>query len=324
MSIDEPTPHPEKTKSVSRQEMARHTRRSFLIGGIAAAAVFGAYDWLDHAPRIGELRTPLRDALRFNAALSRALFSNRQLAPAYPSSRLTGLRLNNDVGLNTDMLLDSWRLQVVGLENPRQYPQFIEDVALWKYRSKGGNSPLAQPSDGNSGSDSKSITMHPIEIHQTLNIPLAPPSDKTRIPGIVLSMTDLRKLPFTEQITQFKCIEGWSQITSFGGLRFADFVKAYPPARHPDGSYPRYVLMETANGLFSSAFDFADMLHPQTMLCYKMHGQSLTPGHGAPLRLATPFHYGYKQIKQIARLTYTDKRPLDYWSRRGYDWYAGL
>lgn len=308
-----------------RQRMARHTRRSFLVGGVAAGATFAAYEWLAHTRQIGELQSPLRRAEQFNAAVSRALFSGPQLAPTYPRSRSTELRLNGNIGQDPDMVLASWRLQVVGLDHPQRYKQFIEDVDLWDYKS--ASRPEASIWGGEVQSlDPKRKPGEPIHVEQTLNvtIPVADASDTDRTPGIVLSMDDLRALPFTEQVTQFKCIEGWSQITSFAGARFADFLKAYPPQHNPDGSLPRYVAMETADGTFSSSFDLASLLHPQTLLCYEMDGKPLSPGHGAPLRLATPFKYGYKQIKQIAKLTYTDQRTADFWEGLGYDWYGGL
>jgi DMSO/TMAO reductase YedYZ molybdopterin-dependent catalytic subunit len=308
-----------------QQRMARHTRRSFLAGGAAASATFAAYEWLAHAKQIGELQSPLRRAEQFNAAVSRALFSGPQLAPTYPRSRSTELRLNGNIGQDPDMVLASWRLQVVGLDHPQRYKQFIEDVDLWDYKS--ASRPEASISGGDVQSlDPKRKPGEPIHVEQTLNvtIPVADASDTDRTPGIVLSMDDLRALPFTEQVTQFKCIEGWSQITSFAGVRFADFLKAYPPQHNPDGSLPRHVAMETADGTFSSSFDLASLLHPQTLLCYEMDGKPLSPGHGAPLRLATPFKYGYKQIKQIAKLTYTDQRTADFWEGLGYDWYGGL
>jgi len=55
-----------------------------------------------------------------------------------------------------------------------------------------------------------------------------------------------------------------------------------------------------------------------------MSGQNLTPAHGAPLRLAMPLKYGYKQIKQIASITYSDTKPADYWGSHSYDWDGGL
>lgn len=114
-----------------RRAMSRKTRRSFLIGGAATAATIGAYEWLSHAKQIGQLQSPLRRAEQFNAAVSRALFPEQPLAPTYPMSRSTELRLNADVGLDLHMVPDSWRLQVVGLAHPEKYKQYIEDVDLW-------------------------------------------------------------------------------------------------------------------------------------------------------------------------------------------------
>jgi DMSO/TMAO reductase YedYZ molybdopterin-dependent catalytic subunit len=54
-----------------------------------------------------------------------------------------------------------------------------------------------------------------------------------------------------------------------------------------------------------------------------MNGQSLTPEHGAPLRLVIPVKYGIKNLKQVGTIRFTDERPPDYWAERGYDWYAG-
>jgi len=301
-----------------RRAMSRKTRRSFLIGGAATAATVGAYEWLSHAKQIGQLQSPLRRAEQFNAAVSRALFPEQPLAPTYPMSRSTELRLNADVGLDLHMVPDSWRLQVVGLAHPEKYKQYIEDVDLWEYRSTDNPQDVAQAPEQPNPKVRPGESLHDAAIPKTSSM------DTTRTPGIVLSLDDLRALPFTQQVTQFKCIEGWSQITSFGGARFADFLKAYPPQLNPDGSLPRYVTMETANGVFSSGLDFATLLHPQTLLCYQINGRPLSPGHGAPLRLATPLKYGYKQIKQLAKITYTNHRAVDFWETRGYDWFAGL
>ncbi|WP_348266045.1 molybdopterin-dependent oxidoreductase [Edaphobacter paludis] len=306
-----------------RRSMARKTRRSFLIGGAATAATIAAYEWLSHAKQIDMLESPLRRAEQFNAAVSRALFREKPLAPTYPIGRSTELRLNGIIGLDPHMILDSWRLQVVGLAHPEKYKQYIEDVDLWDYRSTDSPQDAPLPPEQ---PDSKLKPGTRVDVDQTndQSIPKAPSSDTTRTPGIVLSLQDLRTLPFTEQVTQFKCVEGWSQITSFAGACFADFLKAYPPQLNPDGTLPAYVNMETADGAYSASHDIATLLHPQTLLCYQMNGKPLNSDHGAPLRLAMPIKYGYKQIKQIAKITYTNQRPVDFWETQGYDWYAGL
>jgi DMSO/TMAO reductase YedYZ molybdopterin-dependent catalytic subunit len=63
--------------------------------------------------------------------------------------------------------------------------------------------------------------------------------------------------------------------------------------------------------------------HPQRLLVTEMAGKPQTQLHGAP-RLHAPIKYGYKQIKRIDLIAYTDLKPDDYWTKLGYDWYAGL
>lgn len=297
-----------------RRIMARKSRRSFLVGGAAVLATFGAYEWLDRSALVDQLQRPLRMAEDTNGRLFQAIFRDRILAPTYSSSQATKLRVNGDIGLDEDLILDSWRLQVVGLDRPAQYSQFTDDVDLWDYRST--SDPPAPYTDASQGPDLKR------ESGAQQQVPLSTGLEKT--PGILLTLADLRKLPQVGMVTQFKCIEGWSQIVEWEGVRFRDFVKAYPPRLNSDGSLPRYVAMETPEGDFFAGFDIAAVMHPQTLLCYAMGGAPLTPEHGAPLRLAMPIKYGYKQIKQIAKVTYANQRPADYWANAGYDWYGGL
>jgi DMSO/TMAO reductase YedYZ molybdopterin-dependent catalytic subunit len=143
-------------------------------------------------------------------------------------------------------------------------------------------------------------------------------------PGLLLTLADILKLPKHDLVTEFKCVEGWSQIAHWSGVRMADFLDAYPPARKPDGSLPRYVYMETPGGDYYVGYDMAVCRHPQTLLVTEMAGKPLTQLHGAPLRLHAPTKYGYKQIKRIGLIAYTDIKPDDYWTKLGYDWYAGL
>ena len=122
-----------------------------------------------------------------------------------------------------------------------------------------------------------------------------------------------------ELVTEFKCVEGWSQIAQWGAIRMADFIAAYPPTSKPDSSLPRYVYMETPSGDYYVGYDMDVCLHPQTLLTTEMAGTPLTQLHGARLRLHTPSKYDYKQIKRIGLIAYTDVKPDDYWTKLGYD-----
>jgi hypothetical protein len=146
-------------------------------------------------------------------------------------------------------------------------------------------------------------------------------------PGLLLAMEDLSKLPKVSFVTQFKCIEGWSVITQWGGYRLRDLIEAYPPAKIVENGRerdPRYVYMETPDGNYYCGFDMGAARHPQSLLVTEMSGQPLTQVHGAPLRLHMPIKYGYKQIKRIGLIAYTDQKPDDFWLKLGYDWYAGI
>jgi hypothetical protein len=143
-------------------------------------------------------------------------------------------------------------------------------------------------------------------------------------PGLLLTMDDLaRQLPKVELVLQFKCIEGWSNITQWAGFRFRDLLELYPP-QQINGRDPRYVYLETPDGNYYGGYDLAVARHPQTLLVTEMHGAPLTQEHGYPMRLYTPLKYGYKQVKRIGLIAYTDLKPDDYWTKLGYDWYAGL
>lgn len=155
-----------------------------------------------------------------------------------------------------------------------------------------------------------------------------------RTDDLILTLDDIKKLPRTEMTTEFKCIEGWSVIVHWAGVRFADLAAKYSPQTH-NGTQPNvidrpqdlvpYVAMTTPDEKYYVGWDMASILHPQTLLAYEMNGKPLTLEHGAPLRLASPTKYGIKQIKRIGRIEFTNERPRDFWGgpEYGYDWYAG-
>lgn len=156
-----------------------------------------------------------------------------------------------------------------------------------------------------------------------------------RVNDLILTMDDIRKLPRTEMITEFKCIEGWSTIVHWAGVRFSDFAAVYLPktksgsppdiAGRPDDLLP-YVAMSTPNERYFVGWDIQSVMHPQTLLAYEMNGEPLRPENGAPLRIASTTKYGIKQIKRLGRIEFTNDRPKDYWAlpeNGGYDWYSG-
>jgi hypothetical protein len=236
---------------LSDQEISRRTRRSFLTGGIAAAAGFGTWTWIRNSFHESGVQKPLRRAEEADDIFSHALFSESRLAKTFDASDIGEARANGDVGLADDIEPD------------------------WKLLIDGGNS---------------------------------------------LTLDQIKALPKVEQITQFKCIEGWNYIMKWSGAKFSDFASAHAPSM----MQKPWVGLETPDGDYYVGLDRASAMHPQTLLAYEMNGQPLTPEHGAPLRLLIPVKYGVKNLKRIGKITFTDVRPHDYWTEKGYDYDSGF
>lgn len=138
---------------------------------------------------------------------------------------------------------------------------------------------------------------------------------------LALKIDDIKKLPKTEIIFDFKCIEGWSQVTHWGGVKFSDFVKAYGLTNE---SAMQYLGLSTPDEEYYVGIDMPSALHPQTLLCYEMNGKPLPMNQGYPLRLMIPVKYGIKSLKRIGTMYFANERPPDYWAERGYDYFSGL
>jgi len=130
-----------------------------------------------------------------------------------------------------------------------------------------------------------------------------------------------------EQITRLVCVEGWSAIAWWAGLRFDEVLRAYPPM-----SQAKWARIDSSVNLgpwgnpdpYFMSIDLPTARHPQTLLATHFNGHPLTVYHGAPLRLLAPVKLGLKNVKAITRITYTVERPKDYWAERGYSYYDGI
>jgi hypothetical protein len=313
---DDPAEQPNPQEVAAAQEDAvraqarRRTRRSFLVGAVSALGLAGAWDWILQRPPSQDLPRTLRKGFEFNAAISRALLGDRALAPTFAEGRaVQDLRLNGVIGLDPALRLDLWRLQVKNLAHAEGMPEYVADVNAWKYADDAVL--MAQDDTLDTYVDGDG------------NLDRANGQPKGPEPGLLLTMDAIRALPRVEMVTQLKCIEGWSEIVHWGGARLSDFMHAYPPACGANGRLPRYVGFETPDRQYYVGLYMEEALHPQTLLCYEINGQPLSREHGAPLRLVTPLKYGIKHLKQIGSISYTDKRPRDYWAENDYDYYAG-
>lgn len=131
------------------------------------------------------------------------------------------------------------------------------------------------------------------------------------------TLPELYALPQTSQITRHICVEGWSAIGKWSGVRFSDFLQ-----RIGADITAKYVGFRCADD-YSTSIDMRTALHAQTQLTLRFADQILPPEYGFPMKLRIPTKLGFKNPKHITALFVTNEYPGGFWEDQGYNWYSG-
>lgn len=134
--------------------------------------------------------------------------------------------------------------------------------------------------------------------------------------------------PLEERIYRLRCVEGWSMVIPWVGFSLADFLKRFRPT-----SKAKYVAFETLydpeqmpgqrsrwvgggiNYPYVEGLTIEEAMHPLSFLAVGLYGKTLPPQNGAPIRLVVPWKYGFKSIKSIVSIRFSEKRPPTTWSQ---------
>jgi DMSO/TMAO reductase YedYZ molybdopterin-dependent catalytic subunit len=182
-----------------------------------------------------------------------------------------------------------------------------------------------------------------------MDYPRAPPNWSLEVGGMVerprrFSVEDLRRLPRTDVRVRHHCVEGWSAVADWHGVRVSDVADAV--GARADAPYVEFVSFELAprsleigahdpksssniehpSGppTYTSSWDRPSALHPQTILAYGMNGEPLARLHGGPLRLYASVKLGYKMVKWLSAVRFLPEPTGGYWEDMGYEWFAGV
>lgn len=150
-------------------------------------------------------------------------------------------------------------------------------------------------------------------------------------PGTVGFDDLIKPLTVEDRIYRLRCVEGWSMVVPWRGVPLADVLKRCEPL-----SNAKYVAFETLldpkrmPGQKSSVLQWPyreglrmdEALHPLTLLATGLYGEDLLPQNGAPLRLVVPWKYGFKSIKSIVKITFTENEPPSSWNIYAPDEYG--
>lgn len=139
-----------------------------------------------------------------------------------------------------------------------------------------------------------------------------------------------------ERVYRLRCVEAWSMVIPWDGIPLADVLKRFKPT-----SKAKYVAFKTVlrpsemPGQRSNVLDWPyveglridEAMHPLSLLAVGLYGKTLPNQNGAPLRLVVPWKYGFKGIKSIVEIRFTEKQPPSTWNISApheYGFYANV
>jgi sulfoxide reductase catalytic subunit YedY len=157
-------------------------------------------------------------------------------------------------------------------------------------------------------------------------------------PNMAFDLNDLlAKLTLYDRTYRMRCVEGWSMVIPWRGVqlrdvlnrleplpsaKFVQFTTLYDPRRMPGQKYP------VLQWPYKEGLRLDEAMHPLTLLATGMYGKAPLPNqNGAPLRLVVPWKYGFKGIKSIVKIRFTDRMPNTTWNDANpseYGFYANV
>ncbi len=146
----------------------------------------------------------------------------------------------------------------------------------------------------------------------------------------------IRPYDLEERIYRMRCVEAWSMVIPWVGISLASVIKRLQPT-----SSAKYVAFETLldpvrmpgqrrrvlDWPYREGLTIAEATHPLTILAVGLYGEVLPNQNGAPIRLVVPWKYGFKGIKSIVAIRFTERRPETSWNMaqpREYGFYANV
>jgi sulfoxide reductase catalytic subunit YedY len=139
-----------------------------------------------------------------------------------------------------------------------------------------------------------------------------------------------------ERVYRMRCVEGWSMVIPWQGIPLSDILKRAQP--NPSAKYVEFTTLldptqlpyQKTNVLtwpYVEGLRLDEAMHPLAILATGIYAKPLLPQNGAPIRLVTPWKYGFKGCKSIVRIRLTDQEPMTAWVKRKateYGFYANV
>lgn len=146
----------------------------------------------------------------------------------------------------------------------------------------------------------------------------------------------LKGLPLEERVYRLRCVEAWSMVIPWAGVSLAALLQKYKPTSK--ARYVEFTTLHDPKRMPGQRYDVLEWpyveglrideaMHPLSFIATGVYGRVLPNQNGAPLRLVVPWKYGFKGIKSIVRIRFTERQPMNSWqlaNSREYGFFANV
>lgn len=146
----------------------------------------------------------------------------------------------------------------------------------------------------------------------------------------------LKQHALEERIYRLRCVERWSMVIPWIGFPLANLIKQAKPTSK--AKYVKFETLERPNEMsgqrrnilpwpYVEGLRMDEAMNPLTLMAVGLYGEVMPKQNGAPLRLVVPWKYGYKSIKSIVKMTFTEKQPVSSWTQAApgeYGFYSNV
>jgi sulfoxide reductase catalytic subunit YedY len=150
-------------------------------------------------------------------------------------------------------------------------------------------------------------------------------------PGRLLLDDLLKPHALEERIYRLRCVEAWSMVIPWVGFPLGGLVKRFRPTSR--AKFVEFTTLLDPKQMPGQRYDVLDWpyveglrideaMHPLAILAVGIYGKPLPNQNGAPLRLVVPWKYGFKSIKSIVRIRFTERMPQTSWAKSAPDEYG--
>jgi methionine sulfoxide reductase catalytic subunit len=147
--------------------------------------------------------------------------------------------------------------------------------------------------------------------------------------------TIMKYRPLEDRVYRHRCVEAWSMVIPWVGYSFSEFISAMDPL--PSAKFVQFIsdsdkkdMPDKPGGYdwpYSEGLRMDEAMNPLCLLTFGCYGEVLPNQNGAPIRIVSPWKYGFKNGKAIVKIVFTDKQPHTLWnelSSSEYGFYSNV